>query len=75
MYIIAANYGNKKHYIADTESDKTTIPLEHAFMGSTCFVIDSQLTYMLNSNKEWKEVPTGTSSVGAASVVYEGGGV
>ena len=44
--------------VADTEADIATITAEYpdAKSGSTCFVIETSSVYMLNNNKEWKEI-------------------
>ena len=44
--------------VADTEIDIATITAEYpdAKPGSTCFVIETSSVYMLNNNKEWKEI-------------------
>lgn len=58
-------------YEADTERDMWEIDVSHAPMGSRCYVINSGVTYALNSSKEWKEVPSGGS--GSGDVIYDGG--
>ena len=42
----------------DTKEDVATITADYpdAKPGSTCFVIESSSVYMLNNNKEWKEI-------------------
>ena len=44
--------------VADTEADIATIAEDYpdAKPGSTCFVIETSSVYMLNNNKEWKEI-------------------
>ena len=51
---IAVNY-----YEVDTERDMQEIDVANAPMGSRCYIINVGSTYVLNSNKEWKLVPTG----------------
>ena len=51
---IAVNY-----YEVDTERDMQEIDVANAPMGSRCYIINIGSTYVLNSNKEWKLVPTG----------------
>ena len=56
---IAINY-----YEVDTERDMQEIDVANAPMGSRCYIINIGSTYVLNSNKEWKLVPTGSGSGG-----------
>ena len=44
--------------VADTEADIATNIAEYpdAKPGSTWFVIETSSVYMLNNNKEWKEI-------------------
>lgn len=51
---VAVNY-----YEVDTERDMLEIDVANAPMGSRCYIINIGSTYILNSNKEWKLVPTG----------------
>lgn len=46
---------NYKEYIADNELDKAQWPTNCA-PGSTVFVITGSKVYMLNNEKEWKEI-------------------
>ena len=62
---IAVNY-----YEVDTERDMQEIDVANAPMGSRCYIINIGSTYVLNSNKEWKLVPTGSGSGGGG-----GGGI
>ena len=60
---VAVNY-----YEVDTEHDMLEIDVANAPMGSRCYIINVGSTYVLNSNKEWKLVPTGGSSGGGDGV-------
>ena len=48
-------------------------------MGSRCYVINSGVTYALNSAKQWKKVPSGSSGGGdtpdvpGSDIIYDGG--
>ena len=55
---VAVNY-----YEVDTERDMLEIDVANAPMGSRCYIINVGSTYALNSNKEWKLVPTGSGGV------------
>lgn len=65
---IAVNY-----YEVDTERDMWEIDVSNAPMGSRCYVINTGSTYALNSNKEWKLVPTGGGGTPSGDVIYDGG--
>ena len=56
---VAVNY-----YEVDTERDMQEIDVANAPMGSRCYIINVGSTYILNSNKEWKLVPTGGGGSG-----------
>lgn len=43
-------------YVVDSADHLVTIPLDHAGMGSFCFVIDDSQYYMLTGSKEWVKV-------------------
>ena len=75
MYHIG-NYG-VKHYIADTYSDISKIPVNDAMPGSTVFVIDASTYYMLNGEKRWVSIDLGSTGGGSVPghIIYEGGGV
>ena len=60
---VAVNY-----YEVDTEHDMLEIDVANAPMGSRCYIINVGSTYVLNSNKEWKLVPTGGDSGGGDGV-------
>ena len=63
------------HYFeCDEESDLLKIDVTASPMGSRCYIINSGKTYALNSAKEWKLVPYGSSNTGDnIDVVYDGG--
>ena len=68
---VAVNY-----YEVDIERDMWEINDYKATMGSRCYVINTGSTYALNSNKEWKLVPTGGGGGGgtpSGDVIYDGG--
>ena len=66
---IAVNY-----YEVDTERDMLEIDVSNAPMGSRCYIINIGSTYALNSNKEWKLVPTGGGGgTPSGDVIYDGG--
>jgi hypothetical protein len=48
------SYGLKE-FIVDTENEITHLPLNVA-MGSTAFVIEGSLVYMMNGQKEWVKI-------------------
>ena len=47
-------YG-KVSYVADTRADVANVPITDA-AGSTCFVIGDSSVFMLNTQKQWKEI-------------------
>ena len=72
------------HYFeCDNEADLSAIKVTNIPMGSRCNVINSGKTYALNSLKEWKLVPIGSSNGGSGGsggggesggdIVYDGG--
>lgn len=61
------------HLVADTPNDLSNLPTTAA-IGSTCFVISTSKTYMLNSSKEWIEVQLSSGGDGSSEeVIYNGG--
>lgn len=66
------------HYFeCDNESDLSTIDVSQSVMGSRCYVINTGRTFALNSSKQWKLVPSGSSGGGSAEpdkdIIYDGG--
>lgn len=63
------------HYFeCDEESDLSKIDTTTSPMGSRCYIINSGKTYALNSAKEWKIVPSGSSNTGGnVNNIYDGG--
>lgn len=55
---------NIKELVCDKKTDMTNIDLRVCGMGTTCFVIDEDKNYMLNSDKEWKKVSLAGASGG-----------
>lgn len=54
---------NIKELVCDKKADMADIDLRICGMGTTCFVIDEDMKYMLSGNQEWLEIPgVGTSS-------------
>lgn len=47
---------NYKEYTVDTEADIQDIAVSSCTPGSICFVIDGSRVFMLNTEKEWKEI-------------------
>lgn len=47
---------NHKEFILDTIADLDSIIAESCSPGSTCFIIETSSVYMLDNNKEWKEI-------------------
>jgi hypothetical protein len=43
-----------KHFECDDVADLDLIDTADVIMGSTCYVINKDVLYTLNSNKEWK---------------------
>lgn len=43
-----------EEYIVDTEEDFLALDVSKSSMGSTCYIIESKIKYILNSNHEWK---------------------
>lgn len=59
MYILMKD-GNtyntpRKQFICDKEIDKDSIPLNDVMMGSKCYVIETDTSYILNSTGTWVE--------------------
>lgn len=59
-----------KTFECDNESDMANINLKGVPMGSRCYVINTGATYALNSEGEWKKVPSGG---GSGDNIYDGG--
>ena len=57
------------YFECDTESDLSTIDVSNVVMGSRCYVINSGNSYSLNSEKQWKLIPLGSSDL----IVNDGG--
>ncbi len=57
------------YFECDTESDLSTIDVSNVVMGSRCYVINSGNSYALNSEKQWKLIPLGSSDL----IVNDGG--
>lgn len=56
MYKITGNLqAGAVEITADTDADVEELPTKYG-VGSTCFVIDSSTVYMLNNEKEQKEI-------------------
>ena len=55
---------NYKHFNCDTPSDLSKIDLYLVPMGSTCRVISTGDTYMLNSEMKWIKQPRGAVGSG-----------
>ena len=83
MYSISANRNRVaydiKSFVVDSTSDIQTLPTNCA-TGSTAFVISDSTRYMLNSNKEWKQVNLGGNTGGGGGsggttteIIYDGG--
>lgn len=53
-----------KHFNCDTPSDLSKIDLYLVPMGSTCRIISTGDTYILNSRKEWVKQPKGVINSG-----------
>lgn len=51
-----------KHFVCDDKSDLSTIELYLVPIGSTCYVVNTGETYVLNSKNEWKLRPAGASA-------------
>ena len=63
-------------YEADTELDMMAIDVQGVPMGSRCYIINSGAWYALNSNGEWKLVPSSGSGSGGGTtgdIINEGG--
>lgn len=61
------------YFECDNESDLTDIKASDLKMGDRCYVINSGITYALNSQKQWKKVPTSSSSGSGSGEIYDGG--
>lgn len=53
-------------FIVDTENEMNAIDTTELIMGSSCYVIETGTSYVLNSSKEWKEKKS-------TSIIYDGG--
>lgn len=65
-------------YKCDTVDDLQLIKTEGVPMGSVCYVINTGITYHLNSNKQWIMQPSGGGSTGGGgaspeNIIYDGG--
>ena len=69
MFSMASNSGNIAYGVArllvDTEEDVGSLPTYHT-PGSTAFVIATSSRYMLNNQKQWVKVHTGSNSGGSS---------
>lgn len=63
-----------QYFECDNESDLSSIDIASSPMGSRCYVINSGKTYALNSAKQWKIVPSGSSGSGDSGGGDSGGG-
>ena len=78
MYSVISNLKFQiKKCIADFEADIHSIPLQDFAPGSTCFVIETSKSYMLNHNREWIEVELSAAGdpTSPDTVIYNGGAV
>lgn len=84
MAFVLKKVGNQpniptQYFECDNESDLQSIDTTYAPMGSRCYVINSGVTYALNSAKQWKKVPSGsngggdTPDVPGSDIIYDGG--
>ena len=70
-----------KKYICDTSDELSKIDLRTTLMGSTCYVIGSDSTYMLNGSYQWVKIrgfgwtnqESSGGSGGDDSYIYDGG--
>lgn len=51
---------NLTDFVLDTEDDVANLPIDRA-PGSKAFVIDTKTSYILNSHREWKKIPSSSS--------------
>lgn len=51
-----------KDFVCDKAEELSDIDIRTAAMGSTCFVIDENVTYMLNGKKIWIPVSNGSGA-------------
>lgn len=57
MITIVENKGaGIKNYVCDKPAELSDIDIRTTAMGSTCFVINKNTMYILNSDKEWISV-------------------
>ena len=49
------DYGYRE-YVIDTIDDLSSVPIDRCSPGSTCFCITGSKVFMLNTEKEWKEL-------------------
>ena len=63
MCAIRAEHGQLKYgvydFICDTADDFLGTPKSGVLPGSTVFIVDESIKYMLNTNNEWVEITTG----------------
>lgn len=67
---------NLKEFTVDVESDISKINKSQLAVGSTVFVIDTSTSYMLNSQRIWKEVDLGggnKNNPDKYDIIYDGG--
>jgi hypothetical protein len=66
-----------KTFEVDEKSDMDKIDVRGVIMGSRCYIINTGEVYALNSKKEWKPVPAGSSGGGGVNpddtYIYDGG--
>lgn len=71
-----------KSFVLDTESDLPSIDVNSCTPGSVAFIIKGPKKYILNSSKEWKNIPVNGGGGGDSpeeeedeDVIYNGGDV
>ena len=84
MYVLKKAGGNSniayQEFVCDDLTDMNSINIKTCTMGSTCYVINTGATYVLNSQKEWRLKITNSSGSTSGSIpspddnyVYDGG--
>lgn len=60
-----------KHYVCDKKDELSSIDLRTTKMGSICFVIEQNKTYMLNGESSWTAIKSSSSGGNSGTTPIE----
>lgn len=76
MFSVISNGGRSasiQTYLVDFKTDLNDIPLKNCTPGDQAFVIEEASWYILNHNKEWKDIIINSQSSNEGLSIWEGG--